>query len=155
MGNTASNASEYADAVVAGIRAACDEGAPFGYVNGYDGQTAGDLGELIADADADDRAQLVTYAETGDADDLPGDWQIAGGSDYVAGALDVRYIVNADRSYRAGHVIVTVGGPGAYVDTETRELVVSWGFETVRRELPSAFVDGIDAALGELWEMGA
>lgn len=72
--------------------------------------------------------------------------------DYLADALDIQYIVDSERRYISGRVLVTYGGPTVWVNLLDRELVVTWGTDTERRNLPAAFVEGIDDALAEYWE---
>lgn len=125
-----SNASEYADSIAAGIRARIDAGAPFGWIdrNGYGW--------------SEDPADLESPTE-------------ASAMDYLSDVLDIQYLVNSDRSYRAARVLIAFGGPTAWIDTHSSQLEVAWWSEPEFRELPQEFIDGLDDALSELWEMGA
>lgn len=73
-------------------------------------------------------------------------------SDYLADVLDVQYIVDSERRYVSGRVLVTYGGPTVWINLLDREMVVTWGSDTEHRNLPTAFVDGLDAVLAEYWE---
>lgn len=76
------------------------------------------------------------------------------GFDYIQDVLDIQYIVSGDRTYRAARVLIAYGGPNAWLNTLTSQLEVSWWSEPVYRDLPVKFVEALDAALKELWEMG-
>jgi hypothetical protein len=75
--------------------------------------------------------------------------------DYLSDVLDIQYIVSSEREYRAARVLVAFGGPNAWINTQTGSLEVAWYGPTVYENLPDAFVDALDDALEELWEMGA
>lgn len=75
--------------------------------------------------------------------------------DYLEDALDIVYSVDSNRVYRGARVLVSWGGPNVYIDTNTNALEVYWGSDTATRYLPAAFIDALDEALLELWEMGA
>ncbi|MDY0829119.1 hypothetical protein SK224_08255 [Microbacterium sp. BG28] len=131
-------AAEYAERVGKGIYAQHEAGASYGYVNEMTGSTA----ETLEEIDGYD-------AEEHDADTLPEDWAKANASDYLSDVLDINYIVDSERRYRSARVWITLGGPNAYIDTEERALVVNWGGDTGRWNLPIAFCEGIDDYLGE------
>lgn len=140
----ASNAAGYADQIAARIEREWASEAPFGYVNDYDGSTADELDE-IPDFDADEH----------DADNLPGHWRKADGRDYIGDALDIRFLVSSDRSYRSAEVIIGMGGPNAWIDLASREVVVTWWSEPERRPIPRGYCDALDEGAEEIWEMGA
>ena len=75
--------------------------------------------------------------------------------DYLSDVLDIQFIVSGDRTYRGARVCIAFGGPNAWINTVTGQLEVAWWSETVYRALPSEFIDGLDGALEELWDMGA
>jgi hypothetical protein len=66
--------------------------------------------------------------------------------DYLDDALDVEYHVNAYGEYMSANIVITVGGPHAYIDTRSGLLVVSWD-TTETRGLPDAFTAALDCAL--------
>lgn len=73
--------------------------------------------------------------------------------DYLQDALDIRYTVNAAREYLGARILVGYGGPNVWIDTNTNALEVYWG-QTATRYLPSEFIEQLDVALEELWDMG-
>jgi hypothetical protein len=141
---SASTASEYADSLAARIEAEAASPAPFGYVNTYDDNTADTL-EEIPDYDPAEH----------DPENLPENWQMAGGYDYLRNVLDIRFVVNSDRSYRDAEICIGLGGPNVWIHTADRTLNVWWAFESARRELPASYVDALNDAAAELWEMSA
>lgn len=133
-----SNASEYADSLTANIQRMTEAGAPYGITD--------DIGNNWTD-EAEDLTDFQDNPDT--------EWQVASATDYLSDVLDIQYLVNSDRSYRAARICITLGGPTAWIDTDTNQLRVAWWSAPEYRELPKAFIDGLDEALSELWEMGA
>lgn len=125
------NANDYADSLLKSIEAACESGYPFGIVNQY----TDDYAESFDDIPEEDRGE---YGE-------------ASGIDYLSDVLDIEYIVNSDRTYKAARVLIAFGGPNAWINTQTGNLEVAWWGEPVYRSLPSEFVRGLDDALEELY----
>lgn len=139
-----STAAEYAEHIATRIEAEAASEAPFGFVNQYDGSTA----ETIDEIDGYD-------ADEHDADNLPSNWEKATGYDYLRDVLDIRYVVNGDRSYRDAQICISLGGPNVWIHTATKTVEVSWGFDHVSRGLPSSYVDALDEAAEEAWEVSA
>ena len=75
--------------------------------------------------------------------------------DYLSDVLDIQYVVTSDRHYRSARVCIAFGGPTAWINTMTSQLEVAWWSAPVYRNLPREFVNGLDDALEELWDMGA
>jgi len=75
--------------------------------------------------------------------------------DYLQDALEIRYTVNSQRQYLGARILVGYGGPNVWIDTNTYALEVHWGSSSAKRYLSSQFIDALDVALEELWEMGA
>lgn len=140
MGNARELAENYAKTVADGIREQVQAGSMFGYQDGW-----GNRVDALTDIDG-------YSADEHDADNVPDGWDTASAGDYVSEALDLQYIVNADKTYRHARVIITAGGPNAYVDTEERALIVSWGSGSARENLPAAFCEAIDEHLSEYWD---
>lgn len=69
--------------------------------------------------------------------------------DYLENALDVNYTIGSDMEYRWGRVTIAYGGPNAYIDTGSHELIVYWGLSEARENLPSKFINQLDEALAE------
>lgn len=132
------NAEEYADSLAAGIEKLAAAGCPLGLVDRETGEWS------------DDDEAVQDWQENAETR-----WEEASGLDYLSDALDIQYIVNSDRSYRAARVCITLGGPTAWIDTNGGQLEVAWWSAPVYRSLPSAFISGLDDALSEYWEMGA
>lgn len=86
-------------------------------------------------------------------DDYSGEPVELSAYDYLEDALDIIYSVSGDRSYRGARILIAYGGPNVWIDTNTNALEVYWG-ETTTRYLPSQFIDHLDEALEELWDMG-
>lgn len=49
--------------------------------------------------------------------------------DYFADALDYEVILTSNRTVAAVRLYVTLGGPTCWIDTETREVICTWGGE--------------------------
>lgn len=88
-----------------------------------------------------------------EVDDYSGEPVELSAYDWLEDALDIIYSVDADRSYRGARVCIGYGGPNVWVDTNTNALEVYWGGRATRY-LPSQFIDYLDEALEELWNMG-
>jgi len=118
-----SNASarEYAESIAAEIRANVKNGTPFGVVS-------------------DDNP--VADRENGEELDA---------LDWLEGVLDIQYLVNSDRTYRAARVCITYGGPTAWIDTRTGMLECAWWSAVESVELPGEFIDALDDALSDLY----
>lgn len=139
---SASTAAAYADQLEASIRQRVESGAPFGYVNTYDDSTAETV-EEIEGYDADEH----------DADNLPENWEAADGYVYLRDVLDIRFIVGSDRTYKDAQICITLGGPNVWIHTQDHTLNVHWGFETAVRKLPGSYIDLLDDAAQELWDI--
>lgn len=120
-----SNASEYADSIAAEIRENVENGTPFGVVS-------------------DDNP--VVDRENGD--------EITA-MDYLSDVLDIQYLVSSDRTYHSARILIAFGGPNAWIDTRAGALEVAWWSAPELRELPREFIDALDEACEELWDMSA
>jgi hypothetical protein len=128
----ASNAEEYAEHVARRIYDNTTDGAPFGWI--------------------ESGSDLWTYdAEEAHENAL----NEASAYDYVSNALEIIYRVDSNRRYRSAEILITVGGPNAYIDTSERSIHVTWGGSSATIGLPSEFIDGLDEACAELWNEGA
>lgn len=142
MSNTTDNrtlAAQHADSLIETIRTRTDAGYPFGV-------RRNDSDEVFQFDDAD--------APALDSDEFADEWCEAGAIDYLSDVLNIHYMVNSDRTYRSARILISFGGPNVWIDTRTRELEVHWAGSEYRH-LPGAFIDGLDDALSELWEMTA
>ncbi len=127
------NATQYADSIAADIVARTEAGSPFGWTHADTEEWTGDLPE-------------------GWTTDPESPWQEASAYDYLSDVLDIAYTVGSDAEYRSARILIAWGGPTAWIDTRTNTLEVAWWIALVFRKLPSAFIDGLDEALSELWE---
>ena len=83
------------------------------------------------------RTELITI-ENGDIDDY-------NFYDYIAeNVLDVTYIINGDKTYRAVELCIGFGGPNVYIDTRTQELQLYWGSNHETLPLPENVCDELD-----------
>lgn len=134
---TTASATEYADSIAAGITERTNSGYPFG----------------VKDVNTDE--WFTDYGEAVEQGVEESDITEASGIDYLSDVLDIQYIVSGDRQYRAARILIAFGGPTAWINTLTGQVEAAWWSETVYRDLPRGFVEEIDNALEELWEMGA
>lgn len=73
--------------------------------------------------------------------------------DYLGDVLEIRYTVNSDREYLGAELLLGYGGPNVWLNTYSGELTVYWD-EKIVRHVPSTFVEQLNVALEDLWEMG-
>lgn len=73
--------------------------------------------------------------------------------DWLEDTLDILYIVTSRRQYRGAQIQLTWGGPNAWLETDNKRIVTAWGSDRGVAYLPDAFLDQLDEALSELWEM--
>ena len=132
------NAIEYADSLTAQIRANTDAGFPFGVRHAEEDYVYSDMEDALS--------------QHGDSSE--DDFVEASGMDYLSDVLDIQYLVSSDRQYRAARICIAFGGPTAWINTQTSQLEVAWWSATEYRDLPREFIDGLDDALEELWDMG-
>lgn len=77
-------------------------------------------------------------------DEGDGDWPL----DDV---LDIVYIINSDKSYRACRLILTLGGPTVFLNTEECQLELYWWNESATWPIDSDLNERIDEYIEELW----
>jgi hypothetical protein len=68
--------------------------------------------------------------------------------EYTEDVLDVNYLVNSDKTFKAVKLLVAFGGPNIWIDTETGFIEVYWGNDIAKRAIPS----NIQEAINELFE---
>ena len=73
--------------------------------------------------------------------------------DYLEDVLDFEYRIGSDRKYRSSRLLIGWGGPNVWIDTQTETLSVYWGSDSATVDLPEEFINALDGALEELWEM--
>ena len=64
--------------------------------------------------------------------------------DYFEDILDIEYLVNSEKEYKACKICVTWGGPSVYIDTESRAVELYWWGQRASYSLLSSTVDAID-----------
>lgn len=129
------SATEYAQSLADDIKAHMAVGLPFGLEHVEEGW-----------ADIDDRDAVNDYLNNPDTE-----WREASAIDYLSDVLDINYILNADRSYKAARICIALGGPTAWVNTLTEQIECAWWSETVYIDLPREYVELLDDALEELF----
>ena len=67
------------------------------------------------------------------------------------GVLDVDYIVNSQKEYKACRILIAYGGPNIYINTFSRELELYWWTESEKIELDSDICNMIDEYMEELF----
>lgn len=129
-----SNAAKYADSLARTIQEMTDNGSPFGWINE-------NTGEWL-DYDPTTKPEFHDDAD---------EFTEASAGDYLSDALDIEYLVQSDRTYKAARILIAFGGPNAWIDTRTGRLEVAWWSAPEYRPLPSAFINGLDDFLSEMW----
>lgn len=86
----------------------------------------------------------------GFGDELNGDGEEYSALDYLTDALDINWILNNDRTYKAARVLVAFGGPNIWVDTNTNTVEGYWWGDYAK----ASFDDGIglDDALAYIYD---
>jgi hypothetical protein len=140
-------ALDYARRIARGFYDA-DDSAPFGYRH-EDGEEADTLKDVLKAAGVKKKDR-----DDYDADNLPEGWEIRSAYDYLDDALDFRYIVDSDRSFRDAEICIALGGPNVWISTEDATVTVYWGDKSTQA-IPYAVRDALREAMEELWEMGS
>lgn len=73
------------------------------------------------------------------------------GFDLLSESLDYEYRVDGFLQYQSCRVMISAGGPNAWIDTATGELVVYWGYDKATRALPAEYIESIDYAAAEFF----
>lgn len=71
--------------------------------------------------------------------------------DYFSDALDIEYLINSDRTFKAVRVLVAFGGPNIYVDTITGKVSLYWWNEEGEAWIPSELCEAINETFEELY----
>ena len=75
---------------------------------------------------------------------------IMSGFDYLSDALDIEYIVSADKTYKGARVLVAFGGPNIWINTLTKEVEgYWWGDKCIMSYHDDAF--NLDECLEEIY----
>lgn len=71
--------------------------------------------------------------------------------DYMSDVLDIRYIVERDKSYRSVEVLVTFGGPNIWISTESQSVELYWWTDRASYPLSHEAVDALDEWAQEIY----
>jgi rubrerythrin len=105
---------------------------------------------LLFPEDVGNRFRCPYCGETSDVEA----WEPLGFWDYFQDALDVDWILDSNREYKAVRLMVACGGPNIYVNTWERCVELYWWTESARFDLLSSTRDAIDEWAAELWSCG-
>lgn len=129
------SATEYAESIAKEIQDRVESGYPFGVEHMETGEEFDTMDEALA--------EFPNASES--------DFTEASAYRYLEGVLDIQYVVSREREYRSARILIAFGGPTAWINTGTGQIEAAWWSETVYRELPSEFIQGLDDALEELY----
>ncbi len=73
--------------------------------------------------------------------------------DYMQDVLDIKYIINSDRSFKGARLLVTFGGPNIWVDTSTNMVEGYWWNEHYEFDYKTDAL-GLDDYCEEMWGCG-
>lgn len=71
-------------------------------------------------------------------------WEMVSFYDYFENALDIDYIVNSSKEYKACRIMIAFGGPNIYVNTWERQVQLYWWNESASFYLSMETCDAID-----------
>ena len=71
-------------------------------------------------------------------------WEQVNFYDYFEDALDIDYIVNSNKEYKACRITIAFGGPNIYVNTWEKKVELHWWNEHADFYLSSDACDAID-----------
>ena len=79
------------------------------------------------------------------------DWEQLSLWDYMEDILDMEWILNGQREYKACRILVAFGGPNIYLDTMTGNVELYWWGDRASYRMTSEAVDAIDEWAEEYW----
>ena len=71
--------------------------------------------------------------------------------DYMEDILDIDYIVNSRREYKACRILVAFGGPNIYINTDSGFVELYWWTDRARYALSRDAINAIDEWAEEYW----
>ena len=71
--------------------------------------------------------------------------------DYFNDYLDVDYIVDCKKQYKAARILIAYGGPTIYIDTCDRQVQLYWWSDTATADIPMNICDEIDEFFEEIY----
>ena len=100
-----------------------------------------ECGEYVEDS--------TLFCECGYQVDLIGNdesdpWEQVSFYDYFENALDIDYIVNSNKEYKACRIMIAFGGPNIYVNTWEKKVELYWWTESAEFYLSGDACDAID-----------
>lgn len=108
----------------------------------------------LAEKQAESQAETIREdVEAGHPFGVDEDGNKVSAFDFLSDVLDITYRIGSDRSYKSAEILIGFGGPNVWIDTADRVVRVAWWSPPVERSLPAAFIDALDEAVEELWEM--
>ena len=81
-----------------------------------------------------------------------GDLEVATIGDYFEDFLDVDYIVDSNKKYKACRVLVAFGGPNICIDTWMKRVMLSWWGEYAKAYIPDDLCEQIDDFFKAIYE---
>ena len=72
--------------------------------------------------------------------------------DYFNDYLDIDYIVDREKKYKAARILVAWGGPTIYIDTCDRQVQLYWWSEHAEADIPMNICDEIDEIFRDFYE---
>ena len=94
----------------------------------------------------------VFYIMPDDEAIFEGDIEIATIGDYFDDFLDVDYIVDSNKKYKACRVLVAYGGPNICIDTWMKRVLLSWCGEYAKAYIPDDLCEQIDDFFKAIYE---
>jgi hypothetical protein len=70
---------------------------------------------------------------------------------FVNDALDINYLISASGKYMSSKIIIGLGGPTTWIDTDSKQIIQCWGGERVQTPAPWDACEQIDEIVGEMY----
>lgn len=80
-----------------------------------------------------------------------GEYVVVSMMDYFEDCLDIKYLVNSDKTYNSVRLLVAYGGPNIYVSTITNQVELYWWGDVAKFPLTNEVVKAIDEAFEEYY----
>ena len=94
--------------------------------------------------------EYVTVEDEAD-DDLYEDCEVVSMMDFFEDCLDIKYLVNSDKTYNSVQLLVAYGGLNIYVSTITNQVELYWWGDVAKFPLSNDVVKAIDETFEELY----
>lgn len=94
--------------------------------------------------------EYVTVEDEAD-DDLYEDCEVVSMLEFFKDCLDIKYLVNDDKTYNSVQLLVAYGGPNIYVSTITNQVELYWWGDVAKFPLSNDVVKAIDETFEELY----